>query len=71
MSIHCACWNDGIPCCWCLDDTEEGDGVTLPGCANSLDTHDGHTIDVGYTHTLTEPGGPCTDDCPHPEHDPG
>lgn len=31
--------------------------------------HDGHTVDVGYVHTLTAPGGPCTDDCPHPSHE--
>ena len=26
------------------------------------------TIDVGYVHVLTEPGGPCEDTCPHPDH---
>lgn len=31
--------------------------------------HDGHTVDVGYVHTLTAPGGPCTTDCPHPSHE--
>ncbi len=28
------------------------------------------TIDVGYVHTLTAPGGPCREDCPHPDHSP-
>jgi hypothetical protein len=26
------------------------------------------TIDVGYVHVLTEPGGECQDTCPHPSH---
>ena len=29
---------------------------------------DEHTIDVGFVHTLVEPGGECRADCPHPEH---
>ena len=28
-----------------------------------------HTIDVGYVHVLTEHGGPCVGNCPHPEHE--
>ena len=31
-------------------------------------TYDGHTIDVGYVHVLTEPGGECVKNCPHPDH---
>lgn len=31
MSVHCACWKDGEPCCWCADDTDE-DVATLPAC---------------------------------------
>jgi hypothetical protein len=27
-----------------------------------------HTVDIGYVHTLTEAGGPCRADCPHPDH---
>lgn len=27
------------------------------------------TIGVGFVHVLTHPGGPCADDCPHPDHD--
>lgn len=26
------------------------------------------TVDVGPVHVLREPGGGCTPDCPHPEH---
>lgn len=29
---------------------------------------DGHTVDVGYVHVLTEEGGPCAPGCPHPDH---
>lgn len=29
--------------------------------------HDGHTINVGYVHTLTDDGA-CRDNCPHPSH---
>lgn len=28
----------------------------------------GETWDVGYVHVLTETGGPCVDNCPHPDH---
>lgn len=27
------------------------------------------TYDVGFVHVLTEPGGECRADCPHPSHD--
>lgn len=33
-----------------------------------MSEHDAHTIDAGYVHVLTEPGGPCVDNCPHPSH---
>lgn len=35
-----------------------------------MSDHDGYTIDVGYVHVLTEPGGPCEATCPHPDHRP-
>lgn len=33
-----------------------------------MSEYDGHTIDVGYVHVLTEPGGECVSNCPHPDH---
>lgn len=41
-------------------------------CSMDCFAHHGEmrTIDVGYVHTLTVPGGPCRDDCPHPDHQP-
>jgi hypothetical protein len=32
------------------------------------DAQDGHTIDVGYVHTLDGDGG-CLPTCPHPDHE--
>lgn len=34
----------------------------------ATDHDDARTIDVGYVHVLTEPGGPCVPTCPHPDH---
>lgn len=38
------------------------------GRTHSCDERCAHTVDVGYVHTLTEVGGPCRADCPHPDH---
>lgn len=35
-----------------------------PNCPD----HRGRTISVGHVHVLTEHGGKCVDDCPHPDH---
>lgn len=29
---------------------------------------DGHTIDVGYVHVLTDDRSECVTNCPHPDH---
>lgn len=34
MGVHCECWKDGDPCCWCGDDTEDDGETTLPPCAH-------------------------------------
>lgn len=52
------------------DDGGRADGVVLwRDCTRppSRCEHDGHTIDVGYVHVLTEAGA-CREDCPHPDH---
>ncbi len=33
--LHCACWIDGDPCCWCSDDTDE-DEATPPPCSRTF-----------------------------------
>lgn len=35
MSVHCWCWKDGDPCCWCLDDTEDEGGKPTPPCSRA------------------------------------
>ena len=36
MSVHCRCWVEAEPCCWCLDDTEDVEGgPTLPPCTRT------------------------------------
>lgn len=36
---------------------------------DSVERDLGKTIDVGYVHVLRFDGGPCIDNCPHPDHE--
>lgn len=41
MSLHCRCWNDAEPCCWCLDDTVDEELMHVDSsCSRSRGDHD-------------------------------